>query len=208
MRIYPSRRLRRLIRETDLRELRRSSRKLNPYLDAYQIDLGFQSSPHGGPPISPGDIAAIRVPILKPFRVTELHIPSRICCDFELLRLVVCDVDFLSEDPISCAHFSEVSNTSLELPLIPRGGEILLIVRNIGPLPLRFLGVFRGERLSTPASGRDRKGRPHTWKRRLLVETKALVRRASLRARSTRVCGLMSNADSILGIYEFLSKCH
>jgi hypothetical protein len=191
IRLFPVRRLRRLLLLVYAQELRRWKRRNpnfddNRYSDAYQIDLGFQSAPYGGPPIAPGDTAIIRVPILKPFRIIELRIPSNICCDFEILSLLVCNIEYVPGGPISCSIYSEVSDCCLELPLFQGGSEIHLKVRNIGPLPLRFRGAFRGERLLTPCSGLDRKGRPHAWKRRFLEETKALVTRLARRRPRTQ----------------------
>jgi hypothetical protein len=168
-----------LLRVVDAQQLRRWKRRNpnfdNRYSDAYQIDLGFQSSPYGGPQIAPGDTAIVRVPILKPFRITELRIPSSICCEFEILSLLVCNIEYSPGGPISCSNYSEVSDCCLELPLFQAGSEIHLKVRNIGPLPLRFRGAFRGKRIAKPSSGQDRKGRPHAWKRRYLEETKAIM---------------------------------
>lgn len=194
-RVFPSRCLRRLATVIDRRELRIWTERCEVSENAWSIDVGIQSAPYGGEKIGVGETKVIRVCCRKPFAVKQIIIPSTCAVSFELLGLSVADQSFVEpNNPVPCAHFSEVSCTefSQAFPDLDSLTAMFLTVRNIGYEPRRFLACLRGETLRRV---RRRKGKLHSWQVKLF---KAKAHKLAMRAKRRRSdkCGVES-----VGVY-------
>jgi hypothetical protein len=203
-RVFPSRRLRRLLtveyryqlRVWKLRNSYRSS-----YETAYDIDLGIESAPYGGEKIGVGETKVIRISCPKPFSVRTIMVPPKYAVSFEIIGLSVADESFVAPgEAVPCEHFSPVSNFefSQAFPDLDSRTEMRLTVRNIGYEPMRFLAVLRGERLPRV---RRRKNKLHSWQLKRIkkrLERTADIAKAKAKKRKNAAAVVGSECMSIM----------
>lgn len=119
------------------------------YNNGYDIDVGFQSAAFGGALIPVGGTATVSVAVVRPFKPKEMRVPSSIAQDFELVSLVLADMSFVDGTPVSCSNYSEVANTrNVDFGTINPSVPLTMVVRNIGPVAARFMGSFRGTKVT------------------------------------------------------------
>lgn len=115
------------------------------YKNAYDIDLGFESAPFGGALLAVGATQVITVQPVTPFKPHELRIPGSIAADFEIAAMTLADRAYIDGSAIPCENYSEVSNVGLmDIGTINTSVPLKITIRNIGAVPARFRGNFRG----------------------------------------------------------------
>ena len=119
------------------------------YNSGYDIDVGFQSAAFGGALVAVGATATINVSVVRPFKPKEMRVPSSIAQDFEVVSIVLADMAFIDGAPVNCSSYSEVANTRMiDFGTINPSVPLTMVVRNVGPAPARFVGSFRGPKVT------------------------------------------------------------
>jgi hypothetical protein len=119
------------------------------YTKGFDIDVGFASAAFGGAAIAVGATATITVSVVRPFLPKEMRVPSSIAQDFEVVAINLADMSFIDGAPVSCAAYSEVSNArDVNFGTINPSVPLTMTVRNVGPAPARFVGSFRGTKVT------------------------------------------------------------
>lgn len=119
------------------------------YNSGYDIDVGFQSAAFGGALLAVGATATINVAVVRPFKPREMRVPSSIAQDFEVVSIVLADMSFIDGAPVNCSSYSEVANTRMiDFGTINPSVPLTMVVRNVGPVPARFVGSFRGPKVT------------------------------------------------------------
>lgn len=120
------------------------------YTVGYEIDFGFESATFASGALIPvGGSQTLVITPVTPFKPKEMRIPSAIANDFEIVDILLADRHYIDGAPIPCDNYSEVSNVGLmDIGTINTTVPLKMTVRNIGAVPARFRGNFRGMKVT------------------------------------------------------------
>lgn len=119
------------------------------YKNAYEVQVGFD-----GGVVAAGASVDVNVTVVRPFLPRQMTIPSDICFDFTLSRMLLADRDFV-EGAVPCAQYGEhvpqpqSDRPRLEIGTIDTKDTLRMRFTNTGPAPLHLRGSFLGTRITT-----------------------------------------------------------